>query len=753
MERLGRFAVHRRRWILVAAIAGIVAAGALGGNVAIHLSNGGFDNPSSESSRAAASLERVFHTGSPNFVLLVTANGGSVDAPSVASEGAALTRRLAAEPGVADVASYWSQGNAPALRSTNGAQALILARITGTDDQVRDRVKVLAPRYTQSTAAATVAVGGRAQIFNQVGTQVEHDLRRAEAISIPITMLLLIVVFGSVVAAGLPLTIGIASILGTFLILRILASLTQVSIFSLNLTTALGLGLAIDYSLFILSRYREEVRGGMAPHDAVVRSVATAGRTVAFSAVTVAISLGALLIFPLSFLRSFAYAGIAVVAFAAVSALVVLPAVIAVLGRRVDTLTIWHRRTPEPGQGFWHRLATFVMRRPAVIAVSVVALLLVLGAPFFRVNFGLPDDRVLPATASSHQVQDAIRTGFASDELNTLPIVAFGVRTNDPSAVDGYASQVSSLHGVAAVQAATGTYAGGRQVAAATQASARFTAARPAERATWFAVVPTVEPYSDAGETLVHEIRSLSPPFSVQVGGSSAELVDSKASIFGRVPVAAGLIGLVTFVVLFLMSGSVVVPAKAVVLNLLSLSATFGAMVWIFQQGHLSGALGFTPTGMIDTTTPILMFCIAFGLSMDYEVFLLSRIKEEHDRTGDNTASVAMGLERTGRIVTAAAGLLAVVFIAFATSEITFIKLLGVGMALAVLMDATLIRGTLVPAFMRLAGRANWWAPAWLRRVHDRIGISESDGPPRRAATDTEPLRVAEPVRVGEFES
>jgi RND superfamily putative drug exporter len=752
MERLGRFTVRRRRWILFAAIAGVVAAGALGGNVATHLSNGGFDNPSSESSRAATSLQRVFHTGSPNFVLLVSAKDGSVDTPAVAQEGLVLTRRLAAESGVADVASYWSEGNALALRSTNGTQALILARITGSDDQVRDRVKVLAPRYTLTTAAATVAVGGRAQIFNQVGTQVENDLRRAEAISIPITMLLLIVVFGSVVAAGLPLTIGIASILGTFLILRILSSLTQVSIFSLNLTTALGLGLAIDYSLFILSRYREEVRGGMEPHDAVVRSVSTAGRTVAFSAVTVAISLGALLIFPLSFLRSFAYAGIAVVGFAALSALVVLPALIAVLGRRVDMLTIWHRRTPEPGEGFWHRVAMFVMRRPAVIAVSVVALLLVLGAPFFRVNFGLPDDRVLPASASSHQVQDAIRTGFASDELNTLPIVAFGVRTSDRSAVAAYASQVSSLHGVAAVQAATGTYAGGHQVGPSGAASARFVAVRPGERATWFAVVPTVEPYSDAGEALVHQIRSLSPPFSVQVGGSSAELVDSKASIFSRVPVAAGLIGLVTFVVLFLMSGSVVVPAKAVVLNLLSLSATFGAMVWIFQQGHLSGALGFTPTGMIDTTTPILMFCIAFGLSMDYEVFLLSRIKEEHDRTGDNTASVAMGLERTGRIVTAAAGLLAVVFIAFATSEITFIKLLGVGMALAVLMDATLIRGTLVPAFMRLAGNANWWAPAWLRRVHARIGINES-GETSRTVPASEPLRVAEPVRVGEFES
>ncbi len=749
MERLGRFTVRRRRWILVAAVLGVVLAGALGGNVAAHLSSGGFDDPSSESSRGADTLQREFHTGSPNLVLLVTAKDGSVDAPTVAAEGGDLTSKLAAEAGVADVVSYWSLGNAPSLASTDGSQAMILARITGSDDTVRDRVKELAPAYTIDDAALSVGVGGRAQVFNQVGSQVESDLQKAERISIPITLILLIVVFGSVVAAGLPLTIGIAAILGTFLVLRVLASVTQVSIFALNLTTAMGLGLAIDYSLFILSRYREEVRAGMAPNDAVVRSVATAGRTVAFSAITVAISLGALMIFPLPFLRSFAYAGIAVVALAAVAAVVILPAVMATLGRRVDMWTLWRRRPAETGRGAWHRLATFVMRHPAPIAVGVVLFLLILGAPFLRVNFGLPDDRVLPVTASSRQVQDAIRTDFSSDELNTLPIVADGVSpTGDAASIAAYATSVSRIAGVARVDAVTGTYAGGAHVAAAGPQSARFAAANG--DATWLAVVPSVEPYSDAGEAMVRNIRALSPAFGVDVGGSAAQLVDSKDAIFARVPFAALLIGLVTFVVLFLMTGSVVVPAKAVVLNLLSLTATFGAMVFIFQEGHLSGLLGFTPTGMIDTTTPILMFCIAFGLSMDYEVFLLSRIKEEYDRTGDNAAAVALGLERTGRIVTAAAGLLAVVFIAFATSQIAFIKLLGVGLALAVLMDATLIRGLLVPAFMGLMGDRNWWAPKWLRQVHDRIGISES-GPRRRRAPA--PVAVAEPVRVGEFEA
>jgi RND superfamily putative drug exporter len=745
MERLGRFTVRRRAWILITATVGLVLAGVIGGGVATHLSSGGFDDPGSESSRAAAVLNDVFHTGSPNLVLLVSARDGSVDSRPVAQAGSALTRRLAHEAGVADVVSYWSTGDAPALASRDGSQAMILARITGSDDQVRDRVKVLAPAYTIDDATMTVGVGGRAQVFNQVGSQVEKDLQKAEAISIPITMLLLIVVFGSVVAAGLPLSIGIVSILGTFVVLRVLASLTQVSIFSLNLTTAMGLGLAIDYSLFILSRYREETRGGMAPHDAVVRAVATAGRTVAFSAVTVAISLGALLIFPLPFLRSFAYAGIAVVALAALSALVILPAMIAALGRRVDMWTLWHRRPANPGEGFWHSLATFVMRHAAPVAVGVVAFLLLLGVPFFRVSFGSPDDRVLPVTATSRQVQDAIRANFSSDELNTLPVVATGVSPTGSAAITAYAAELSRLGGVARVDAVTGTFVDGTRVAPPSGASARLGAAD----ATWLGVVPTVEPFSSEGERLVDDIRVLTPPFAVKVGGAASQLVDSKASIFGRVPMAALLICLVTFVVLFLMTGSVVVPAKAIVMNVLSLSATFGAMVWIFQEGHLSGTLGFTPTGMIDTTTPILMFCIAFGLSMDYEVFLLSRIKEEYDRTGDNAASVAMGLERSGRIVTAAAGLLAVVFIAFATSEITFIKLLGVGLALAVVMDATLIRGLLVPAFMKLAGPANWWAPGWLRRIHDRFGISESEATRPLAV----PAAVAEPVHVGEFDA
>jgi RND superfamily putative drug exporter len=731
LETLARFVVRRRVAVLVVSLLAMVVAGVVGGGVAKHLSGGGFDDPGAESSQARRTLEAVFGQRTPNLVLLVTSTDGSVDSPAAAAAGVALTRELGAQAGVTQSTSYWTLGSPPPLRSNDGRQALVLATIGGSDDHVADVIKQLSPAFTRPASgggdtpgAIAVQVGGYAEVFRQVSTQIEHDLKRAEMLSLPIVLVLLVVVFGSVVAASLPLGIGALAVIGTFLVLRVLASFTQVSIFALNLTTAMGLGLAIDYSLFVVSRYREELRHGGDPADVMVRTVTTAGRTVIFSAVTVAVSLAAMLVFPLSFLRSFAYAGVAVVALAAVGAVVVLPALLAALGPRVDKLVLWHRPAKAEGTGFWHRVALAVMRRPVPVAAGVIVLLLFLGAPFTRIAFGLPDDRVLPASASSHLVQDDIRANFSSNEAGALSVVAAdaGDVSGRPAEIAGYAAALSRTPGAARVDAVTGSYIGGQLVAPPNEASARFTGTS----GTWLSVVPAVEPYSAAGERLVEAVRAVPAPFAVQVGGQSAELVDSKASLFGRVPLAGVLIALVTFVALFLMTGGVLVPIKAVLVNLLSLTASFGAMVWIFQEGHLSGLLDFTATGTIATTMPILMFCIAFGLSMDYEVFLLSRIKEEYDRTGDNVSSVALGLERTGRIVTAAAALLAVVFLAFATSHVTFIKLFGLGLAVAVILDATLIRAALVPAFMRLAGRANWWAPPALRRIHDRFGISEA---------------------------
>ena len=724
LVRIADLVVRRRVAVLVLTLVGLILAGALGGGVASRLSSGGFDDSGSESYAAERALERF--GGESNFLLLVRAKDGDVDSAAVTKAGTELTTRLAREHDVSFAASYWSLGKPTPLKSKTGDSALILARIRGTQDEVNKAAEELIPRYEQSTDTVEVRPGGLSAVYHDVNVVIEGDTKKADSVAIPVTLLLLVLVFGSVVAALLPLAVGILAIVGTFLVLTVIASLTEVSIYALSLTTAMGLGLAIDYSLFIVSRYREELRAGLSPDDAVRRSVVTAGRTVTFSALTVAASLGALLVFPLAFLRSFAYAGIAVVLMATVGAVVVLPALLALLGTRVDKWVLWRHKQAEVGEGMWHRIALFVMRRPWPIALSVVALLLALGTPFLGMELGLPDDRVLPKDAPSRQVSEVLRTDYASRESAAANVVA--LHAGDPrertADVAAYATTLSTLPGVARVDALTGSYAGGRQVFPATPVSQRFYA----PDATYLAVIPAVEPVSAEGERLVKALRATPSPLGeVLVGGQSAQLVDSKKSIGDKIPLAALIIALATIVVLFLSFGSVLVPAKAVVLNLLSLTATFGAMVWIFQDGHLSGLLDFTATGSLTASMPILMFCIAFGLSMDYEVFLLSRIKEEHDRGLDNASAVAIGLEKTGRIVTAAAALIAIVFASFAlTSGISFMIMFGVGLTMAVVMDATLIRAALVPAFMKLAGEANWWAPKPLRRLYDRFGISET---------------------------
>ena len=723
MRRLARFVLRRRRWILGGTLVFLLAAGILGTSVASHLSVGGFEDPASESAATERRLLEQFGAGEADFILLVTAVDGDVGAPAAARAGRELTDELSGEQHVADAVSYWSLNDAPPLRSGDGSQALVLARLVGDDDQARAAAEELSPRYSRRGDAITVSVGGAGEVFRQVTQQAEDDLRRAELLTAPLVAIALLVVFGTVVAATLPFAVAVLAVLGTFLTLTVLGELTQVSIFSLNLTTALGLGLAVDYSLFVVSRYREELAAGRPTEAAISRTMQTAGRTVAFSAATVAVSLAALLVFPIAYLRSFAYAGVAVVLLAAVGAVVVLPALLAFLGPRVERGRLWRRSAERTGDGFWHAQATRVMRRPVPYVVVVVGLLLLVGVPFLRLEVGLTDDRVIPAELSSRATNDAIRDNFETREAGALSVVAEpGSGAFATADLDAYATRLSRLPGVARVDARSGYYLDGERLPP-DELSERFRGTG----ATWLSVVPDVEPYSRAGEQLVSTVRELPSPFEIAVTGPSARLVDTKDSIVGRLPVALGLVALTTFVLLFLMVGSVVVPLKALVLNVLSLTATFGAMVWVFQDGHLAGALDFTPTGVIDVFTPMLMFCIAFGLSMDYEVFLLSRIKEEYDLTGDNRTAVAVGLQRTGRIVTAAAVLLALVFVAFATSQVAIVKLFGIGLALAVLIDAFLIRATLLPAFMQLAGRANWWAPRPMRRWHLRWGLWEAE--------------------------
>ncbi len=746
-SRIATLVTRRRRLIVVLAIIAFALSGGLGGGVAAKLSTGGFDATDSPSFRARSLLADEFGTGSPNVILLVTARSGTVDDPAVAAAATELAGRLHAEQfeglSMAEVISYWSLPPGNPLASTDHTKGLILARFPDDDAKLVDFSATLKDRYvTDSTSPIAVQIGGNGPLFDEVNVTVEKDLLRAELIAIPITLILLLFIFRGVVAALLPLMVGGLSVVGTFLVLLVVNSFTPVSVFALNLTTAMGLGLAIDYSLFIVSRYREELVH-YEPHTAIRRTVLTAGRTVVFSAGTVAASLLALLVFDLAFLRSFAYAGVAVSLLAGLYAVVVLPAVLAMLGRRVDAWPVGRRRraAADPTTGIWHRLAVFVMRRPVPIVAGVLMLLLFLGAPSLGLKLGLPDDRVLPTDSPTRLVHDAIRTEFGSEEAGAVTVVisGAGATAGRAEAVAAFASRLAAVPNVTRVDSEVGIFCGSTgavggsacqpgsllvPAAANPTLTGRFS--RP--DATYFSVVPSIEPHSDAGEALVHDLRRLASPIpgaEIVVGGPSAQLVDAKHSIYRSLPIALAIIALITFVLLFMMFGSLLVPVKALVLNILSLSATFGAMVWVFQDGHGSGALNFTATGSLSAVIPVLMFCVAFGLSMDYEVFLLSRIKEEHDHGADNVSAVAHGLERTGRIVTAAALLMSVIFLAFATSHVSFIKLFGVGLTLAVLLDAFIIRGTLVPAFMRLAGAANWWAPGPLRRFHARYGISE----------------------------
>ncbi|MFE2584789.1 MMPL family transporter [Streptomyces sp. NPDC059378] len=703
-----RLVTARPRLSLLAALVLTVLAVLAGSGVADRLGSGGWEDPDAQSTYATKALEREFPGSQPNLLLLIDTGAASVDDPAVAAEANRLTARLAREKGVTGVGSYW-QSKAPALRAEDGHEALIAARITGDEKAMGDTLDRIAPSYRGTRGPLTVKVGGIVAVRHEMQTIIREDLTRAEMIALPITLVLLVMVFGSAVAALLPLGIGIVAILGTNAVLRGLSEFTDVSVFAMNLTTALGLGLAIDYALFVVRRYREELSTGAEPLTAVATTLRTAGRTVLFSALTVAVSLAAMLVFPQYFLRSFAYAGIAVVLLAAAAALILLPAALVLLGHRVDSLDLRRLlrrgRTPRsPGEEgtAWARTATLVMRRAPFFALATTAVLVLLGLPFLGVKFGTADDRQLPTTAESHAVQQHIRDDFPGNPGGGLEILAEGAATQPQYAA--YKARIAALPEVAGVD---GPLVRGDSA--------------------YFTVLPKGEAVDDAAQRLVGDLRSLDAPFDTKVTGTAAVLVDSKHAIAQRLPWAAVFIAVVTLLLVFLLTGSVLIPVQAVLLNALSLTAMFGAVVWVFQDGHLSGLLGFTSPGSIETTLPVLMFCVAFGLSMDYGVFLLSRIKEEYDHTGDHREAVRHGLQRTGGLITAAAVILAVVMVAIGTSRVTNTKMLGLGIALAVLMDAMVVRSLLVPAIMRLTGRATWWAPASLRRFHQRFGLSEGE--------------------------
>ncbi|MDQ0381754.1 MMPL family transporter [Amycolatopsis thermophila] len=715
--RLGRFAADHARLVLVAAAVLLAGAAVLGMTAFGKLQSQGFDDPGSESSRARQLAETHFG-GEADLLFLVQAHDGTVDDPATRAAGTALTDRLAADPALASVSSYW-QTAAPPLRAADGRSALIVTRPADTSSEA---VRAIVDRYQGDAGVVTVTAGGGAAAGLDITDQVSRDLLVAEMIAVPVILLLLFLVFGSVVAALLPLVVGGIAVLGTFAELAVFGSLTDVSVFAINLTTALGLGLGIDYALLMVSRFREELGGGTDTRTAVIRTVASAGRTITFSAATVAVALAALLLFPQYFLRSFAYAGIGVIVIAMVTALLVLPALLSVLGPRVNAGRLpWARgRAPSTVSAFWGRVAAQAMKRPALAAVPVLVVLVAAATPLAGVRFGTPDDRVLPETAASRTVGDALRADFPGNESRAIDVIAVG----PGEATADYASGLSALPGVDHVTSSAGTFAHGQPAGPGNPTLA-------APQAQRLSVVTTADSRSPEAEAVVAAVRALAPPpaTEVAVGGDAATLVDSKDAIGSRIPPAAGLIAVTTFILLFLFTGSVLQPLRALLFNLLSLSATMGVMVLVFQEGFASGALGFTPLPL-DTSMLMLLFCIAFGLSMDYEVFVVSRIKEAHDRGLDPREAVVHGLSRTGRIVSAAALLLAISVFAFGTSGVSFIQMFGLGTGLAILIDATLVRGVLLPAGMRLLGRYAWWAPKPLRRLHDRVGVAEATREP-----------------------
>ncbi len=740
LERIALLAIAAPRRIIALAALTLVAAAVFGLPVAERLSAGGFQDPTSSSARATQLLADKFGQADMQLVFTVTSPDG-VNSPAARAAARDIVDYVGAAPNITGVESAWTSSPTAAaeMTSRDGRSGLIVAGVTGGEKDVQKHAQSVVDHLSDSLLTGhgdvSVLAGGSALAYSQINTQNQRDLLLMEAIALPLSFAVLVWVFGGLLAAALPMAVAALAIVGSMAVLRFVTYFTDVSIFALNLSTALGLALAIDYTLLIISRFRDELADGAERDQALIATMMTAGRTVIFSAATVALSMAATAVFPMYFLRSFAYAGVATVALCALAAIVVTPAAIVLLGPRLDALNarkLVRRvlRRPEPvpkpvDQLFWYRSTKFVIRRAATVGLSGVVLLVLLGVPFLGIKWGFPDDRVLPRSSSAHQVGDMLRSDFESNSDSTVTAVVPHADGLTPADFERYAIDLSRVVDVAAVTGPTGTFVHGSKVGPTTSA------VTVKDGSAFLTVASGAPLFSEASEAQLDRLREVSGPGGreVDLAGAAPVNRDSVDAITSRVPAVLAVIAVIMFVVLFLLTGSVVLPVQALILNVLSLSAAFGALVWIFQDGHL-GALGTTPTGTIVANMPVLLFCIAFGLSMDYEVFLLSRIREFWLAGGrsasDNDESIALGLARTGRVITAAALVMSISFAALIAAQVSFMRMFGLGLTLAVLVDATLVRMVLVPAFMHGVGTWNWWAPGPLRRLHDRIGISES---------------------------
>lgn len=742
MHRVAAMSIAAPKRTLAIAAFLLVAAGIFGIPVAKDLSASGFADPGSESARAAAILGDKFGQGDIQLLFLVSTPAG-VTSPAARAVGAEIVDQLGRSAHVTNVTSAWTSAPAAAasLVSKDGRSGLIVAGIAGGEKDSQKYADALAAQFAHDRNGVTVRSGGVAMVNVQITEQAQRDVLLMEAIAIPLSFLVLVWVFGGVFSAALPVAVGGMSILGTLAVLRLIALHTDVSIFALNLSTALGLALAIDYTLLIVSRFRDEVAAGATRDEALIRTMATAGRTVLFSATTVALSMSAMILFPMHFLKSFGYAGIATVAFTAIASVVLTPAAIVLLGDRLDAFDVRRLVRRIRGRGepvrlatedqFWYRSTKFVTGRAIPIGLAVVALLLLVGTPFLGVRWGFPDDRVLPNSASARQVGDQLRRDFTTDSATAITVVIPDADGLSDGELARYGADLSRIPEVSAVSSPVGTFAAG-------DLSGPPSAPTGRARGSAFLTVGSTAPlFSDTSEAQLRRLHAVTPPGgrAVELAGTAQINRDSVNAITSRLPLVLGMIAVVTFVLLFLLTSSVVLPVKAIVLNALSLTTAFGAMVWIFQDHHLDG-LGTTSTGTLVANMPVLLFCIAFGLSMDYEVFVVSRIREFWLASGqtraDNDESVALGVARTGRVVTAAALVMSISFAALIAAHVSFMRMFGVGLTLAVIADATLVRMVLLPAFMQVMGRWNWWAPKSLAQLHERIGISETQLPGRR---------------------
>jgi len=694
-EKLGHSLVKHRKGAVVLFVVGILVAGAVGSMVFNRLDSAGYSDPNSDSYKVYEYLNDELKLSDPSVVIVV--DSGSVDVTDsvITQKGLALEKKISQEVGVSKTLSYWTSGGEATLKSSDGKAAFIL--VYGDNDpfsaQGQKLGQLFQKKYDGSYDGLTLYAGGAAVVGHAITEKISDDLKIAELISIPLTFILLTFVFGALAASAMPLIVGVAAILGAFFILYLFTLFTDVSIYALNLTTGMGLGLGIDYALLIVNRFREELHRGKSVEDSIVSTLGSAGKTVFYSGMTVLVTLFSLTFFPLPFLKSFGYAGVSVVALAVVGAILGLPPILALMGSKIDKGVIRRSAITPKEDGRWAQTARLVMKRPVGAVVLSLLILTVMAAPITNIKFSQGDSRMLPADNKA-----AVATALQADRFpgqtgNPIEIV---IRNGSDKLeeITAYAAEVGKLSGIVAVQPPVTIGKDVRVVA-----------------------YQSMLPRTPESQGLIHDIRDIKSPDGTLVGGVAADYTDSQDGISRTLPWALGWVILSVLVLIFIFTGSIILPIKAVLLNFLSLAATMGALTWVFIDGHLQWLVGsFTVTGALDTSIVILIAVVVFGLSMDYELFLLSRIREEHLAGKTNVESVAVGLQRSARIITAAAMLLAVVFAAFITSGVTSIKSMGFGVALAVILDATIVRGLLVPALMRLFGERNWWAPKSMQR-------------------------------------